>query len=162
MIEFARGKAQRKGIDAKFVLGDMRDLDRGLGRFDLVYVLLGSLYVRGPTSELLDHLDRVADLLGARRRFICWIASSGSAFSTTIKQKLDDQGKGGVKVHTRYRAEMLDPIAQTYMSVLTFTVDDHGKRRDHQRAGPGEGLLSAGIPVPRRTERPVRIHRLVQ
>ena len=62
MIEFGREKAQRCGIEAKFVLGDMRDLDRGLGPFDLAYVLLGSLYVRS-NREFLDHLDRVAGML---------------------------------------------------------------------------------------------------
>src|SRR5215469_15344846 len=62
MLEFARDKARRKGIETSFVLGDMRDLDRGLGPFDLAYVLLGSLYVRS-NREFLDHLDRVAGLL---------------------------------------------------------------------------------------------------
>src|SRR5262249_46176320 len=61
-LEFSRKKAQRKGIEASFVLGDMRELDRGLGPFDLAYVLLGSLYVKS-NQELLDHLDRVAGLL---------------------------------------------------------------------------------------------------
>jgi hypothetical protein len=32
-----------------------------------------------------------------------------------------------VTVHTRYRAELLDPVAQTYNECLTFTVNDHGK-----------------------------------
>ncbi|MGC2201565.1 MAG: class I SAM-dependent methyltransferase, partial [Stellaceae bacterium] len=62
MIEFARGKAQRLGIDARFVQGDMRELDRTIGPFDLIYILLGSLYVRS-NQEFLDHLDRVAALL---------------------------------------------------------------------------------------------------
>ena len=62
MIEFAREKARRRGIEAKFVQCDMRDLDRSLGPFDLAYVLLGSLYVRS-NREFLDHLDRVAAVL---------------------------------------------------------------------------------------------------
>jgi hypothetical protein len=33
-----------------------------------------------------------------------------------------------VTVRTRYRAELLDPIAQSYNECLTFTVDDHGKK----------------------------------
>src|SRR5262249_324013 len=64
MIKFGRDKAHRLGIEASFVLGDMRDLDRALGPFDLTYVLLGSLYVRS-NREFLDHLDRVADGLVA-------------------------------------------------------------------------------------------------
>src|ERR1700760_1661866 len=55
MIEFGREKARRSSIAAEFVLCDMRDLDTGLGPFDLAYVLLGSLYVQS-NSEFLDHL----------------------------------------------------------------------------------------------------------
>src|ERR1700740_1905425 len=62
MIEFARAKARRNGIDASFILGDMRELDRGLAPFDLAYVMLGSLYLRS-NRELRDHLDRIAGLL---------------------------------------------------------------------------------------------------
>src|SRR5258708_40129602 len=62
MVELAREKDKRCGIEAEFVLGDMRDLDRGLGPFDLAYVLLGSLYVRS-NREFLDHLDRMAAVL---------------------------------------------------------------------------------------------------
>jgi hypothetical protein len=35
--------------------------------------------------------------------------------------------KGGVTVRTRYRAELTDPVAQTYDECLTFNVDDQGK-----------------------------------
>jgi hypothetical protein len=35
--------------------------------------------------------------------------------------------RGGVTVHTRYRAEVTDPVAQTYNECLTLTVRDHGQ-----------------------------------
>jgi hypothetical protein len=35
--------------------------------------------------------------------------------------------RGGARVHTRYRAEVIDPVEQTYNEWLTFTVNDHGK-----------------------------------
>jgi SAM-dependent methyltransferase len=124
MIEHARYKARRKGIDASFVLGDMRDLDLGLGPFDLVYVLLGSLYVRS-NGEFLDHLDRVARLLAPGGLYLLdsfvWFRIFHDYKRSWIRRK------GGVRVHTRYRAEILDPIAQTYNEHLTFTVNDHGK-----------------------------------
>jgi SAM-dependent methyltransferase len=124
MIEFARDRARRLGIEAAFVLGDMRDLDRGLGPFDLVYVLLGSLYVRS-NSEFLDHLDRVAGLLPPGGLYLL---DSFVWFRIFHDYKRSwTRRKGGVKVHTRYRAEMLDPIAQSYNECLTFTVDDHGR-----------------------------------
>jgi SAM-dependent methyltransferase len=124
MIQFAGDKAQRRGIDASFVLGDMRDLDRSLGPFDLVYVLLGSLYVRS-NRELLDHLERVADLLAPGGLYLLdsfvWFRIFHDYQRSWTRQK------GGVRVRTRYRAELTDPIAQTYNECLTFTVNDHGE-----------------------------------
>jgi SAM-dependent methyltransferase len=123
MVEFARDKAERKGIEASFVLGDMRDLDRGLGPFDLAYLLLGSLYVRS-NQEFLDHLERVAGLLAPKGLYlldsVVWFRIFHDYKRSWVRQK------NGVRVHTRYRAEMIDPIAQTYNECLTFTVDDHG------------------------------------
>lgn len=125
MIEFARHKAQRLGIEARFVLGDMRDLDRALGPFDLVYVLLGSLYVRS-NGEFLDHLDRVADLLPAGGLYLLdsfvWFRIFHDYKRSWTRQK------GGITVTTRYRAELLDPVAQTYDECLTFAVDDNGEK----------------------------------
>jgi SAM-dependent methyltransferase len=125
MLEFAREKAARKGIDAAFVLGDMRGLDRGLGPFDLAYVMLGSLYTRS-NREFLDHLARIADLLMPGALYlldsVVWFRILHDYRRSWTRRS------GGVTVHTRYRAEMLDPIAQTYHETLTFTVDDHGKK----------------------------------
>jgi SAM-dependent methyltransferase len=124
MLDFAREKARGKGLNATFVLGDMRDLDRGLGPFDLAYVLLGSLYVRS-NGEFLDHLDRLAGVLAPGGLYLLdsfvWFRIFNDYKRSWIRQR------GGVRVHTRYRAEMLDPVAQTYNEWLTFTVSDHGK-----------------------------------
>jgi SAM-dependent methyltransferase len=125
MIEFARDKAQRKHISARFILGDMRDLDRTLGSFDLIYVLLGSLYVRS-NREFLDHLDRVADLLVTGGLYLLDSFVWFRIFHDY--QRSWRRRKGGVTVHTRYRAELLDSIAQTYNECLTLTVNDHGHR----------------------------------
>jgi SAM-dependent methyltransferase len=125
MIDFARAKARHCGIDAEFVLGDMRDLDRGLGPFDLAYVLLGSLYVRS-NREFLDHLDRMAAVLTLGGLYLL---DSFVWFRIFHDYKRSwTRRKGGVTVHTRYRAELTDPVAQAYDECLTFTVDDRGKR----------------------------------
>jgi SAM-dependent methyltransferase len=125
MVEFGQEKARRLGIQASFVLGDMRKLDRGLGPFDLAYVLLGSLYVRS-NREFLDHLDRVADLLSGGSLYLL---DSFVWFRIFHEYKRSwTRRKGGVTVHTRYRAELTDPIAQAYDECLTFTVDDHGNK----------------------------------
>jgi SAM-dependent methyltransferase len=123
MVQFGRDKARQLGIDASFVLGDMRELDRGLGLFDHAYVLLGSLYVRS-NREFLDHLDRVADLLAPGGLYLL---DSFVWFRIFHDYKRSwTRRKDGVTVHTRYRAELIDAVAQTYDECLTFTVDDHG------------------------------------
>jgi SAM-dependent methyltransferase len=123
MIEFAREKARRCGIEAKFVQCDMRQLDRGLGLFELAYVLLGSLYVRS-NREFLDHLDRMAAVLAPGGLYLL---DSFVWFRIFHDYKRSwTRRKGGVTVHTRYRAELTDAVAQTYDECLTFTVDDHG------------------------------------
>lgn len=124
MIEFARDKARRAGIDASFVLGDMRELDRSLGPFDLVYVLLGSLYMRS-NREFLDHLERVAGLVPPGGLYLLDSVVWFRIFHDYKKSWF--RRKGGVTVNTRYRAELVDPIAQTYDECLTFTVNDHGR-----------------------------------
>jgi SAM-dependent methyltransferase len=124
MIEFARGKARRNNIEAAFILGDMRELDRNLGPFDLAYVLLGSLYVRS-NHEFLDHLGRVADMLVPGALYLLDSFVWFRIFHDY--QRSWTRKKGGVVIHTRYRAELLDPVAQTYNECLTFTVNDHGR-----------------------------------
>ncbi len=125
MLDFARDKAARNGIAAEFVEGDMRDLDPGLGRFDLAYVMLGSLYMRS-NREFLDHLDRIADLLPAGGLYlldsVVWFRILHDYRRSWTRRR------GGVEVRTRYRAEMLDPIAQTYNETLSFAVDDCGRK----------------------------------
>jgi hypothetical protein len=124
MVDFGRDKARRHGIDATFLLGDMRDLDRSLGPFDLAYVLLGSLYVRS-NREFLDHLDRVADVLAAGGLYLLDSFVWFRIFHDYRRSW--NRRKDKISVHTRYRAEIIDPIAQTYDECLTFTVNDHGK-----------------------------------
>jgi predicted O-methyltransferase YrrM len=125
MVEFAGTKAQRLGIDARLILGDMRDLDRNLGPFDLAYILLGSLYVRS-NREFIDHLDRVADLLATGGLYLLDSFVWFRIFHTY--QRSWTRQKAGVVVRTRYRAELIDPVAQTYHECLTLNVNDNGNQ----------------------------------
>jgi SAM-dependent methyltransferase len=134
MVEFGRERAQRLGIEASFILGDMRELDCSLGPFDLAYVLLGSLYVRS-NREFLDHLDRIAGLLPPGGLYLL---DSFVWFRIFHDYKRSwTRRNGRITVHTRYRAELLDPIAQTYNECLTFRVSDHGK----------EAVISGQVPA---------------
>ncbi len=70
--------------------------------------------------------------------------------------------RGGVEVRTRYRADMLDPIAQTYNETLTFIVDDHGKKLTIEGRVPVKMFFPQEFLRLDGAERPVRLHRLVQ
>ena len=125
MLEFGRGKAAAAGIEARFVEGDMRSLDRGLGRFDLAYVSLGSLYLRS-NREFLDHLHQMAELLPRGGLYlldsVVWFRIFHDYKRTWTRRR------AGVTVRTTYRAEVTDAIAQTYDECLTYRVEDHGAR----------------------------------
>jgi len=87
-------------------------------------VLLGSLYVRS-NREFLDHLDRLAGLLAPGGLYLL---DSFVWFRIFHEYKRSwTRRKNGVRVHTRYRAEVLDPVAQTYNECLTFSVSDRGR-----------------------------------
>jgi SAM-dependent methyltransferase len=124
MLDFAAEKARRQGIDAVFVEGDMRALDPGLGRFDLAYVLLGSLYVRS-NREFLDHLEQMAGLLPGGALYLLdsfvWFRIFHDYRRSWLRRR------GDIAVRTRYRAEITDGVAQTYDECLTLAVDDRGR-----------------------------------
>jgi SAM-dependent methyltransferase len=126
MLDYSRDKARQLGSEARFVEGDMRALDRGLGRFDLAYVLLGSLYVRS-NREFLDHLDRVADLVEPGGLYLLdsfvWFRIFHDYRRSWTKRR------NGISVRTTYRAEITDAILQTYDECLTYEVDDCGRRQ---------------------------------
>jgi SAM-dependent methyltransferase len=125
MLEFARDKAKAAGIEARFVEGDLRALDRGLGTFDLAYVSLGSLYLCS-NREFLDHLDRLADSLAPGGLYLLdsfvWFRLFHDYKRTWLRRR------DGIAVRTTYRAEITDAIAQTYDECLSYAVDDHGMK----------------------------------
>ncbi len=124
MLAAARAKADRLGIAADFVAADLRDFDPGsVGPVDLAYVLLGSIYV-GSNREFLGHLDRVAELLAPGGLYlldsVVWF-DIGSDYRRRWTRR-----RGGVSVRMAYRAEPIDPVAQTYNEFITLDVDDCG------------------------------------
>lgn len=130
MLDAAREKARRLGIDADFVAADLRRFDRGIGTVDLAYVLLGSLYV-GSNREFLDHLDRVAEVLLPGGLYLLDSVVWFEVFHDYRRRWT--RRRGGIAVTMTYRAELIDAIAQTYDECVTLDVDDHGK--PHRIAG---------------------------
>ena len=126
MLDAARAKAGRLGIAADFVAADMRDFDAGgVGPADLAYVLLGSIYV-GSNHELLDHLDRVAEVLPAGGLYLLDSVVWFEVWSDYRRRWT--RRRGGITVRMTYRAEPIDPVAQTYSEFVTLEVDDHGTK----------------------------------
>jgi SAM-dependent methyltransferase len=124
MLDNARAKTARLDIAADFVAADMRDFDPGaIGRAELAYVLLGSIYV-GSNREFLGHLERVAEVLPSGGLYlldsVVWFQLFGGRRRGWTRQR------GGVTVRMSYRAEVTDAIAQTYDECVTLDVDDHG------------------------------------
>jgi SAM-dependent methyltransferase len=126
MLAAARAKAARLGVTADFVEADMRDFPAdSVGRVDLAYVLLGSVYV-GSNCEFLAHLDRVAAVLPAGALYLLDSVVWFEIFSDYRRRWT--RRRGGIRVRMSYRAELLDAIAQTYHEFVTLEVDDHGTR----------------------------------
>jgi SAM-dependent methyltransferase len=124
MLDAARAKADRLGIAADFVAADLRDFDSGgIGPVDLAYVLLGSIYV-GSNREFLDHLDRVAEALPPGGLYLLDSVVWFELWSDYRRRWT--RARGGVRVRMTYRAEPIDPVAQTYNEFVTLDVDDHG------------------------------------
>jgi SAM-dependent methyltransferase len=124
MLDHARAKAARLGIAADFVAADMRDFDAGkIGAAELAYVLLGSIYL-GSNREFLGHLDRVAEILPSGGLYlldsVVWFRLFGG------RRRGWTGRRDGVAVRMRYRAEIIDAVAQTYDECVTLDVDDHG------------------------------------
>ena len=124
MLDAARAKAERLGIAADFVTADMRNFDPGdIGPIDLAYVLLGSLYV-GSNREFLGHLDQVAEALAPGGLYLLDSVVWFELWSDYRRRWT--RHRGGVRVRMTYRAEPIDPVAQTYNEFIKLEVDDHG------------------------------------
>ena len=126
MLDAARDKATRLGIAADFVTADMRDFaPEAVGPVDLTYVLLGSIYVAS-NREFLTHLAQVAAVLPPGGLYlldsVIWFDISSDYRRRWTRRR------GGVRVRMTYRAEPIDPIAQTYYECITLDVDAHGTR----------------------------------
>ena len=127
MLDRAKAKTAQLGARADFVEADMRDFPAEVvGKADLAYVLLGSVYV-GSNREFLTHLEQVAAVLPAGGLYLLDSVVWFEIFSDYRRRWT--RRRGGVTVRMTYRAELIDAIAQTYNEFVTLEVDDHGRRQ---------------------------------
>lgn len=126
MLEFVRRKAREQNINIKLFHRNMANFSLSGIKVDLAYVLLGSLYVES-NKKFLTHLDSVARVLKRGGLYlldgVIWVKLlSDNKQSWTMRKR-------GITVKTTYRAEIIDPLAETYYELLTLQVSDHGKKK---------------------------------
>jgi SAM-dependent methyltransferase len=125
MIEFSRRRAKDLQADLTLFQGDMARFTLGSRKFDLAYVLLGSLYVR-TNSEFFNHLDCVAKVL---KRGGLYVLDGVVRFNVLAKhEERWTMNRRGITVRTTYRPELVDPLEQTCIEHVILEVDDHGKK----------------------------------
>lgn len=97
----------------------------GSRKFDLAYVLLGSLFVRTNT-DFFSHLDCVATVLN---RGGLYLLDGVVRFDILAKHAEQwSMMRRGIRVRTSYRPKLVDPMEQTCIEHLTLKVDDHDRQ----------------------------------
>jgi SAM-dependent methyltransferase len=151
MVTFSRRRARELHADLTLFRGDMARFVIGSRKFDLAYVLLGSLYVR-TNAEFFRHLDCLAKVL---RRGGLYLLDGVVRFNILARHEEHwTMKRRGITVRTIYRPELVDPIEQSCIEHVILEVDDHGKKtRLDSGLGrkpffPQEFLLLIQIPQP--------------
>jgi len=125
MIEFSHRRAKELQADLTLLRGDMARFTLGFRKFDLAYVLLGSLYVR-TNQEFFNHLDCVAKVL---RRGGLYLLDGVVRFNILAEhEERWTMKRRGISVRTTYRPELVDPLEQTCIEHVILEVDDHGMK----------------------------------
>jgi ubiquinone/menaquinone biosynthesis C-methylase UbiE len=126
MLEFGRRKAKQQNIRIKLFRRSMTDFSLSGIKVDLAYVLLGSLYVKS-NKEFFTHLDSVARVLKRGGLYLL----EGVVWVTLLNDNKQSWSmrKSRIIVKTTYRAEIIDPLSETYHEFLTLQISDHGKRK---------------------------------
>jgi SAM-dependent methyltransferase len=125
MIAFSRGKARELHADLTLFRGDMARFALGSRKFDLAYVLLGSLYVR-TNREFFSHLDCVAKVL---KRGGLYLLDGVVRFNVLEKhEERWTMRRRGITVRTTYRPELVDPLEQTCIEHVGLEVNDHARK----------------------------------
>lgn len=126
MLDFVKARAKEKNIKIKLFRKNMNDFSiKGL-RVDLVYVLLGSLYVKS-NKEFFKHFDSVSKILKSGGLYILdgvvWFnVSKDNRQNWTVSRK-------GIKVKTIYHAKIVDSIKQIFKEDLVLEILEHGLRK---------------------------------
>ena len=124
MVNFVKKKAKKKHIKVKLMKMDMVNFVIDNYRADLVYTLLGSLYVKS-NDELFKHLDSVDSVLVSGGLYIL----TEVVTTEMINRKADvwTISSGDVSVKTTYKAKIIDLTSRMQLECLKMEVCDKGK-----------------------------------
>lgn len=131
MLDYARGKAEEKGLRATFVRADMADfrLDR---KVQLAVLMLGSLYLP-TTEEVLSHFECVAAALAkGGLYFLDWCVYFSWGRLADDEDTHWSLTKEGVRAEVTVRTKVLDRLEQMVEEKVTLRVRDGGERHAYE------------------------------
>jgi SAM-dependent methyltransferase len=126
MLAFAKSRAKEKKINATFFRENMNKFSIRNLKVDLVYLLLGSFYVKS-NDEFFEHLDCVSKVLNPGGLYILEGAVWFNIFGNN--KQIWTISKEGVRVKTTFEAKVINPLNQTFQEVLNLEVWDNGVKK---------------------------------
>jgi len=126
MLNFVEARAKEKEIKTRLFRANMNKFSLGKTKVDLIYVLLGSLYVKS-NDDFFNHLDSVAKVLKSGGLYVLdgvvWfnILSDNKQRWTISKQ--------GIKIKTTFRAKVVDPTTQIFREDVILDILDHEEKK---------------------------------
>jgi SAM-dependent methyltransferase len=126
MLNFSRSKARSAGVELSLVNADLVDFSL-VGKFDFVYILVGSLFVRDD-RELVSHFDSVARCLRRGGLYLLdWCIEfepPGQGSEVTSWE----MKRGDIAVTTAVRWKAVNLAAQTFEERISFDICDNGRK----------------------------------
>ena len=126
MLAYVRKKARAEEIQAKLYRADMIEFSLPGYRADLAYVLLGSLFATS-NAQFLQHLDSVSKVLRSGALYLLQGVIWFNILSDNRQQWTITRDR--IRIRVSFRAEVVDPVAQTFHDRLIMEVNDAGERK---------------------------------
>lgn len=124
MLAHSRKKADRLGMPAQFIQGDMRSftLDAPV---DFAFIALGSLYVK-TTQELEQHFASMAKAISPGGLYLIdWCIAAEYSMDMTLRWSIKQDD---VKMQCAWRQIVLDPFTQLAEEHIELDIEHDGRR----------------------------------
>ena len=127
MLAYLEEKAREEGIGVETVLVDMTGFAIETPA-DFAIILMGTISLIGSKENLLSHLDSVARSLNSGDLYIIENLSINWHSPDFIGTQEWTTERDGIRIETKYSAELLDSLKQRLRETLRLEVDDHGEK----------------------------------